>query len=108
MPKSTNQHEVNRATLSIAGWRVVLQDVHTATTGTSTAYTVAGRNTRRVVVCFTGSFLDIRVEVNAAAEATDFPLMPDFHHTFDLSEDETLNFYNTTGGDISVYILEIF
>jgi len=106
--KSVNQHEVNRATLSMAGWRVVTQDVHSATASSATAYTVQEVNTRRAVVAFAGSFLDIRLNINTTAAATDFPLMPSHHHVFDVSKDETINIYNTTGGAIDVFILELF
>ena len=108
MSTATNQHEVNRAVLATAGWRPGSQGSAAPATGANAAYTVVDVNTRRVAVCWTGTLLDIRFELNAAAVATDFPLLPNVHIVFDAKKGETLNFYNTTGGSITVYCLEIF
>ena len=107
--KSSMSWESARAVLSLAGMQDVLQDTHTATAGADTAYTVAGGvKVRRVMMCHLGSGAgDIRFRRGAAADATHVPLFPQTYFVVDAEDDEELHFYNTTVGDITIYIVEL-
>ena len=45
--------------------------------------------------------------MDANAVATDFPLQPGIYTPIDAGKDQVLDFWNTTGGAITVYVLEI-
>lgn len=110
MPRRTGpaQHEGDRALLSLAGIRIIKQATHSATNGANTAYTVTEANTRRVVVFHTNAAADaIRVNHNAAATASHLPVLPQHYFIVDAKKADTVNFWNTTGGAITVNIVEI-
>ena len=99
--------DVNQAIRVAAGWNTGPQGSAAPTASANDSYEVTGLNTRWVAVAFTGTFEDIRFEKNSAATATDFPLLPASHIVFEAVDGDTLNFWNTSGGQISVYCLEL-
>lgn len=106
MSLSSRPH-VNQAILVAAGWNPGAQGSAAPTASANDSYEVTGSTTRWVAVAFTGTFEDIRFEKNAAATATDFPLLPASHIVFEAVDGDTLNFWNTSGSQISVYCLEL-
>ena len=103
----SSRPDVNQAILSQAGWKTGPQGSAAPTTGANASYEVTGGATRWVAVAWTGTFTEIRFEKNAAATATDFPLLPDSHIVFEAVDGDTLNFWNTSGGTITVYCIEL-
>ena len=101
------EFEQQLATLSLAGWKVLAQGNAAPGAGARAAYTVTNARTRRCIISFVGTFGDIRFEYNANSVATDFPLQPGVYMPIDCQEDDTLDFWNTTGGAITVYVMEI-
>lgn len=99
--------ESGRANLSLAGVRYLAQGSVAVGASAEGTYTVVNGSTRRVIVAFAGTFGDIRFDYNATASATDFPLMPNTHFRVDAAKDGVLHFYNTSGGSITVYLMEI-
>jgi len=93
----------------MAGVKEVIQAVHTATAGADTTYTVAGgTRTRRVCFAHLGSGAgDIRWNRGAAATATKFPVFPQTYFVIDAQNGEAIHFWNTTVGDISIYVMEL-
>jgi len=95
------------AAIATAGLRIVLQANISATGSANVSYTVQDAATRRVMVVHNaGAAFDIRVERNAAATATDFPIIPQFYFAIDCEKDDTIQFYNV-GTTTTVYILEL-
>lgn len=105
--KGALDHEAARAQLSSAGWSILTNGTAAPGAGAAAGYTVQDIRTRRVAVVFTGSFLDIRVDTNATATATDFPLIPNQYVVIDAAKDSIISFYNTTGGSLTVYCAEL-
>lgn len=107
--KSAMTWEQARAMLSMAGMLDVLQDTHTATANSDTTYTIAGGvNVRRVLITHLGSGAgDIRFRRGAVASASYVPIFPQTHFVVDAEDGEVLHFYNTTAGDITLYIVEL-
>lgn len=95
------------AMLKLAAFRVLTMAVHSATASSNTSYTVQNEATRRVVCFFSGTILDIHFNHNAAASANTMPLKPADYVTVDAVKGDTVQFYNTTGGAINVYICEV-
>lgn len=101
-------YEADRAMLSLAGVRQVNQTTVTAVNGASTAYTVTGPNTRRVIVIHLNAGNgDIRFNYNAAATSSNLPVIPARYFIVDAKKDDTLNFWNTTAGNITVNVMEV-
>ncbi len=106
--KGSLHHESMRAQLSLAGWRLIVQGNVAPGASANAAYTVVNAQTRRVAINFAGTvFGEIRLEINAAATATDFPLEPASYTVVDVEKDDTVNFFNTSAGAITVYVLEL-
>lgn len=109
--------EANRATLALAGIRILKQAVVTAAAGVSTGYTLANIQTRRLVCLHLGAGnTDIRISYNTAALATHLPVLPGRYFLIDAGfvkdaagtqNADIVYFYNETGGSISVYVVEI-
>lgn len=100
--------EAALAQLSLAGIRFIKQATHSATNGANTVYTVTEPGTRRVVIIHLGTGNgDIRVAYKEAATATSLPVIPARYLVIDAKKDDTVQFWNTTGGVITVNILEI-
>lgn len=108
------------AQLAVAGIRQILQATVTAAPGASTPYTIQNTRTRRVLCIHLNSGAgDIRFNYNAAATATSFPVMPQRYFPVDASANgptaanpsggtaDTLNFFNTTGSSVIIYIVEV-
>lgn len=105
---SSIEYEAARATLSLAGIRELVQANISATATANTVYTVANISTRRVIVIHLGTGNgDIRFKHDAAAAATSIPVIPARYFVVDAEKDDTLNFWNTTAGAITVYLMEI-
>ena len=96
------------ATLALAGLRETAQAKHTATASANSAYTVTGAGTRRVMCFHTGAgAVDLRVRHNAAADGDNMPITPQTYWVIDAKMGDTINFYNTTLGAITVSIMEL-
>ena len=108
---SAMEWEGFRAMLALAGVRQLVQSSVSVGTGAENSYTVANIETRRVIIVHGGgatpAFGDIRFEINATAVATDFPIAPQKYFVVDAEKDDDLSFYNTSGGSITVYVMEI-
>lgn len=100
-------HEGSMAVMAMAGLRLLLQATHTATASSNTSYTVQSKDAKRVIACHLGTGAgDIRVNQGAAATSSHVPLIPQRYLVFDAGVGETIQFYNTTAGNITIYILE--
>ena len=96
------------ASLALAGMRILLQDIKTATAGTHVEYTVVEPNTRRVMIVHLGTNAgDIRLAYKENAKATGFPVIPQAYMVIDAKAGDTISFWNTAGGDIGVNVLEL-
>lgn len=85
----------------------VAQAVHVASSLADTHYEVTKAGTRFVTVVHFGSGADdIRCRRGAAALATSFPLVPQTYFTYPMVLGEELHFYNLTGADITVFVME--
>lgn len=104
--KSSLVHEAERAMLSLAGWNIIIQDTVSAGAGANTAHTIESPNCRRVAFLYlSGTTGDIRFNVDAAATASHAPVMVDTWMVVDAAA--SVQFWNTTGGGLTVYILEL-
>lgn len=105
---SAIQYEAARAMLALAGIREIVQGSVAPGASANAAYTVVDVRTRRVVCVHLGTGAgDIRFRYNVAATATNIPVIPQRYFVVDAEKDDTLNFFNTTGGAITVYVMEI-
>lgn len=102
------RHEAGLAAISLAGVRLLVQATIAPGASANASYTVAEGATRRVVLFHdSGGNLDLRVELNAAADATDMPLASGVYFVLEAVKDETIQVFNTTGGALTVNIAEI-
>lgn len=102
------EFEAHRATLSLAGIRLISQATVSATPSANTAYTVQNPHTRRVLVIHLSSGNgDIRFNYNAAATSSSLPIIPARYFVVDASKDDTLNFYNTAAAAVTINVAEI-
>lgn len=105
--------EGDKALLSMAGWVISLQDNVSVNGGAANSYTVQNADTRRVAFIFVGgSDGDIRfahntIEGKADADSNDMPLPSAVYMILDARKGEEIGFYNTTGGAITVYVVEL-
>lgn len=105
---SSVEFEAARAMLSLAGIRQLLQANISALATANTSYTVADIRTRRVVIIHLGAGNgDIRFNFGAAAASTNIPVPSARFMVVDAEKDQTLQFFNTTAGAITVYFMEI-
>ena len=113
--------EQGKAILSIAGFRIIpgTQATIAPGAGAEATYTVLNAACRRVVAIHLGTGNgDIRFELNAAATATKIPVIPARYFIVDVLSPrpatptepakvgDVLHFFNTTGGAITVYLVE--
>jgi len=102
------RHEAGLAAISLAGVRLLVQATIAPGASANLAYTITSSATRRVVLFHdSGTNTDLRVELNAPATATDMPLASGVYFVLDAVKDETVQVFNTTGGAITVNIVEI-
>ena len=102
------QHEAGLAAISLAGVRLLVQATIAPGAAANVAYTVVNGATKRVVLFHdSGVNTDLRVELNAAATATDMPLATGVYFVLDAVKDDTVQVFNTTGGALTVNIAEI-
>lgn len=100
--------ESDMAAVSMAGIRPITQGSVDVSSGSEGTYTIDDIRTKRAVIIHVSSGnTDVRFELNATAQADDFPLIPAVYFVVEVEEDDVLHFYNTTGGSVTVYILEI-
>lgn len=105
---SSVEFEAARAMLSLAGARQLLQANISALATANTSYTVADIRTRRVVIIHLGAGNgDIRFNFGAAVASTNIPVPSARFMVVDAEKDQTLQFFNTTAGAITVYFMEI-
>lgn len=105
---SSIEYEAARAMLAMAGIRILKQANVTVTLGEADTYTVTEAGTRRVVCVHLGTGNgDIRIAHNATPTANSLPLIPASYFSVDAEKDDTIQFFNTTAGDIKVYLAEI-
>jgi hypothetical protein len=108
--RANHDYEGNVAAISLAGVRPLLQDTVVVTAGDDDSYTVDGVSgvTRRLV-CFHNADLndDIRVALNVAATADDMPITPGVYFVMEVETDDVVSFFNTSGADITVNVMEI-
>lgn len=105
----STQHELAAlASRSIAGWKILKQATVSATNAANTTYTVTEEITKRVAFIVIGTTDgDIRFEHNAAATATDVPLVNAAYVTLEAKKNDTVEFWNTTGSPITVNVVEL-
>lgn len=101
-------HEAGLAAISLAGVRLLVQATIAPGASANASYTVASAATRRVVLFHdSGTNTDLRIEQNAAATATDLPIASGIYFVLEAVKGETVQVYNTTGGTLTVNIVEI-
>jgi plastocyanin len=101
------RHEQSLAARSSAAHRILAQAVIAPGAGAAAAHTVADKAVKRLVCLYAaGTAGDIRVELNAAAAATDMPLVPGEYFAVEVEVGDTVSFWNTTGGGLNVYVME--
>ncbi len=102
------KHESALAQISLAGVRLLVQSSIAPGAGANASYEVTEGATRRVVLFHdSGVNTDLRVEQNAAATATDMPLVSGAYFVVEAVKGETVQVWNTTGGALTVNIAEI-
>jgi len=107
------EYEASLASLALAGIKILVQAVVSATNGASTGYTITHKSTRRLLVIhLSAGNGDIRVNVGAAATAAHLPVLPARYIPIDAGWDkdgvaEVVYFYNTTGSAINVNVVEL-
>jgi len=100
--------EASLASIAAAGVRPLVQDSVSALAGVDTTYTIVGGNTKRAVIFAESSAdTDIRVNVEAVATVTGFPLIAGAYFVVEADKDDVLHFFNTTASTITVHIMEI-
>ena len=103
-------HEAHGAMISLGGVRPVSAMASIAVGGTTAAaHTVVFAATKRVaVLVIGGSHGDFRITTNETADAVDWPLLKDAYYYCSVGKGDTVNVYNTTGGALTVYFLELY
>ena len=105
---SNKPWEADLAMIAVAGLRILKQTSVAPGASANVAYTVTEGDTRRVACIHIGTGNgDIRFKYNAAAAATDIPLIPALYVIVDATKDDTVQFFNTTAGAITVHLLEL-
>lgn len=100
--------ENDMASVSLAGVRPLAVDTASVGAGAADTHTVAHKAAKRVIIFHaSGTDTDIRVAVNETADANDFPVASGVYFVVEAKTGETVSVYNTTGGAITVYRLEI-
>ncbi len=121
MPRRISEasFDLAKATLSMAGLRMISQTNISVGAGADGTYTVLNEACRRVVAVHiaTGNG-DIRFNLNAASDATKVPVIPARYFVVDVQSPrpatpvqpavtgDVLHFFNTTAGAIVVNIVE--
>lgn len=101
-------YEAGLATLALAGLRETVQATLSALPAANTAYTVAMKDTRRVMCLHLDAGANsIHYRTNAAAVVTNMPMLGQVYWVADAKLGDTLNFWNTTLGAITVFIMEL-
>ena len=73
------------------------------------SYTIVSEACRRCLVLVIGAANgDIRITVNETADANDWPLITDAYYSVQVEKDDTVNVFNTSGGALTVYFLELY
>lgn len=102
------RHETYLAQVSLAGIRPIIQDSVSVNATAEGTYTIADIRTHRVVLFHDGSTnTDIRVELNATADNTVMPVVPGAYFVMEVTKGDVVHLYNTTGGAIVVFFMEI-
>lgn len=102
------EYEGNQALVALAGIRQLKQTSISVGSSAENTYTVTEVGTRRVVCLHLATNNnDIRFDYNATATSTDMPVIPARYFVVDSEKDDVLHFYNTSGGAITVYLMEV-
>ena len=102
------QWEAARAMLSLAGIRQLKQATVAPGASANASYTVTEAATRRIVAIHLGTANgDIRFNYNAASTATSLPMPTGSFLIIDVQKDDTVQFFNTSGGALTVNLMEI-
>lgn len=98
----------NVAMISLAGVRIFRQGSAAPGAGAEDSYTIQEDDARRLI-CFhnSGVNTDIRVELNGTAVATDMPMASGVYFAFEVEEGDTVSFFNTSAGSITVNVIEV-
>lgn len=106
------QWEQAQAAVSLAGIRPLVQSSSNVGASAEATYTVGTTGislaTRRVVVYhIAAGGADIRIDLNATAGATDFPVAPGTYFVLDVEAGDVVHVYNTSAVTVTVHFLEV-
>src|SRR5713101_5770496 len=111
------EYEAARAMLSLAGIRQLYQTSLTVNANALNSYVVLRKPTRRVIVLhlssgnsditFSYSSTSDPSTTNTPASSTSMPVLPTRYFVIDAAQNDTINFSNNTGGNITVFLMEI-
>lgn len=100
--------EGSTAAVSMAGVRPLTLGSVSVSSSSENTYTVQDQSAKRVLFVHDASGNeDIRFDLGATATASSFPIVPGVYFVVEAVKDEVLHFFNTTGGAITVNIMEI-
>lgn len=101
-------HAGNLAAISLAGIRIFVQSSVAPGAGAAATYTVTDANAHRLLAFHnSGANTDIRMEQGGTAVATDMPMASGVYVAFEVEKDDTVSFFNTTAGGLTVYVVEL-
>lgn len=100
--------EQKLASISLAGVRPLVVDSVSVAASSEQTYTLVDKSVKRLVVLHVASGdTDIRFDLNATATLSSFPILPSVYFVVEAGTDDVAHFFNTSGGSITVYIMEI-
>lgn len=106
--RSDLKHEGVLATVSLAGIRPLVNASVAVGASAEGTYTIANISTKRVVLYHKAADdLDIRVDLNATAVATDFPVASGVYFVMEVEKDDVVHLFNNNASSVTVYLMEI-
>jgi len=102
------QWEADQAAVALAGVRP-LKHAHNSTGSSAEyTYTIARNECQRVIVVHaSGGDLDVRVELNATADANSMPILSSVYFVLEVEVGDEIHVFNTLGSAVDIHFLEI-
>lgn len=101
------EHESRLANISRAGWRPLVEAAVSVGGNSEATHEITRSEARRVLLLTTDGKTDLRVDINETATATSLPLLPNEYVILQVEQGDTVHLFNTTGGALTVYIVEL-
>lgn len=98
----------NIAQISLSGIRIFRQASVAPANGAQATYTVQDADTRRLIAFHNSTTnLDVRVNQGAAATSSHFPMATGTYFAFEVEKDDTVSFWNASGGALTIFLIEV-